>query len=84
MMARCTGKTDLHDLEPEDLRARTLTTASATDMLPLGKHWRPSSAWSRVSEIQRLAQMRASMIQETSVENTTEVMAGMVSKGRAP
>ena len=30
MMARCTGKTVLHNLEPEDLRALTLTTAEAT------------------------------------------------------
>ena len=30
MMARCTGKTDLHNIEPEDLRALTLATAEAT------------------------------------------------------
>ncbi|MCH8110454.1 MAG: glutamate synthase, partial [Proteobacteria bacterium] len=30
MMARCTGKTNLHNLEPEDLRALTLATAEAT------------------------------------------------------
>ena len=30
MMARCTGKTNLHNLEPEDLRAVTLVTAEAT------------------------------------------------------
>lgn len=30
MMARCTGKTDLHNIEPEDLRAITLATAQAT------------------------------------------------------
>ena len=30
MMARCTGKTKLHNLEPEDLRALTLVTAEAT------------------------------------------------------
>ncbi len=30
MMARCTGKTNLHNLEPEDLRALTLATAAAT------------------------------------------------------
>ena len=34
MMARCTGKTVLHNLEPEDLRALTLATAEATG-LPL-------------------------------------------------
>ena len=30
MMARCTGKTNLQNLEPEDLRALTLATAEAT------------------------------------------------------
>lgn len=30
MMARCTGKTRLHNLEPEDLRSVTLTTSTAT------------------------------------------------------
>jgi hypothetical protein len=30
MMARCTGKTKLHNLEPEDLRSVTLATAEAT------------------------------------------------------
>ena len=30
MMARCTGKTQLHNLEPEDLRSVTLATAEAT------------------------------------------------------
>lgn len=30
MMARCTGKTNLHNLEPEDLRSVTLATAEAT------------------------------------------------------
>ncbi len=29
MMARCTGKTNLHNLEPEDLRSVTLATAEA-------------------------------------------------------
>ena len=38
MMARCTGKTKLHNLEPEDLRALTLTTRDATDVLLVGKH----------------------------------------------
>ncbi len=38
MMARCTGKTNLHNLEPEDLRALTLATAEATDVLLVGKH----------------------------------------------
>ena len=30
MMARCTGKTVLHNLEPEDLRAITLVTSEDT------------------------------------------------------
>jgi hypothetical protein len=30
MMARCTGKTKLHNLEPEDLRSVTIATAEAT------------------------------------------------------
>ncbi len=30
MMARCTGKTNLHNLEPEDLRSLTLATSEAT------------------------------------------------------
>lgn len=38
MMARCTGKTNLHDLEPEDLRALTLATRDAADILLVGKH----------------------------------------------
>ncbi len=38
MMARCTGKTQLHNLEPEDMRALTLATAEATDILLVGKH----------------------------------------------
>ena len=29
MMARCTGKTDLHNIEPEDLRALTLATSAS-------------------------------------------------------
>ncbi len=33
MMACWTGKTNLHNLEPEDLRALTLATAAATDIL---------------------------------------------------
>jgi len=38
MMARCTGKTQLHNLEPEDMRALTLPTTEATDILLVGKH----------------------------------------------
>ncbi|MFZ0133265.1 MAG: FAD-dependent oxidoreductase [Desulfobacterales bacterium] len=34
IIARCTGKTDVHNLEPEDMRSITLSTADALD-LPL-------------------------------------------------
>lgn len=37
MMARCTGKTKLHNLEPEDLRAITIATADATGIPLVGK-----------------------------------------------
>ncbi|MEG3619207.1 FAD-dependent oxidoreductase [Magnetovibrio sp. PR-2] len=37
MMAKCTGKTNVHNLEPEDLRALTLETAKALS-LPLPGH----------------------------------------------
>jgi hypothetical protein len=36
MMARCTGKTKLHNLEPEDMRSLTIATADATDILLAG------------------------------------------------
>ncbi len=45
MMARCTGKTQLHNLEPEDLRALTLATAEATDILRVGPHSGRRAAW---------------------------------------
>lgn len=38
MMARATGKTDLHNVEPEDLRSLTITTAFATSLPIVGKH----------------------------------------------
>jgi glutamate synthase domain-containing protein 2 len=38
MMARCTGKTNLHNLEPEDLRAITLASAEATGLPLVGRH----------------------------------------------
>jgi glutamate synthase (NADPH) small chain len=37
IMPRCTGKTDIHNIEPEDLRAITVVTAQATG-LPLAGH----------------------------------------------
>ena len=36
MMARCTGKTNIHNLEPEDLRAITIATATATGIPLIG------------------------------------------------
>ena len=36
MMARCTGKTNLHNLEPEDMRALTVATAEATGLVLAG------------------------------------------------
>ena len=38
MMARCTGKTNLQNLEPEDLRSITLATAQATGIPLAGLH----------------------------------------------
>jgi glutamate synthase domain-containing protein 2 len=38
MMARCTGKTNLGNLEPEDLRSITLATAGATGIPLAGTH----------------------------------------------
>ncbi len=37
IMARCTGKTDVHNIEPEDLRSITQTTALATGIPMPGK-----------------------------------------------
>ncbi len=37
MMARCTGKTNLHNLEPEGLRAVTIATAAASGIPLVGK-----------------------------------------------
>ena len=38
MMARCTGKTNLQNLEPEDLRTLTLATEAATSIPLAGTH----------------------------------------------
>ena len=40
IMPRCTGKTDLHNLEPEDLRAISLVTAEATGLPLAGRNLR--------------------------------------------
>jgi hypothetical protein len=36
MMARCTGKTNIHNLEPEDLRSITLSSSVATGIPLVG------------------------------------------------
>tara|TARA_Y100001960_G_C14576267_1_gene778410 strand:- start:334 stop:1047 length:714 start_codon:yes stop_codon:yes gene_type:complete len=36
MMARCAGKTNVHNIEPEDLRSITIATANATGILLVG------------------------------------------------
>jgi NADPH-dependent glutamate synthase beta subunit-like oxidoreductase len=41
IMARCTGKTNIHNLEPEDLRSITNATASATGIPLAGTNWIP-------------------------------------------
>jgi isopentenyl diphosphate isomerase/L-lactate dehydrogenase-like FMN-dependent dehydrogenase len=38
MMARCTGKTNLMNLEPEDLRAISIATSKSTGIPLVGKH----------------------------------------------
>ena len=38
MMARCTGKTNLHNLEPEDIRSITLASAEAAGLPLVGSH----------------------------------------------
>ena len=38
IMARCTGKTDVHNLEPEDLRAISIVTAKAAGVPLAGTH----------------------------------------------
>ena len=41
IMARCTGKTGIHNLEPEDLRSITIATARATGIPLAGTDWIP-------------------------------------------
>lgn len=36
MMARCTGKTNVHNLEPEDLRSLTIAAQNATGIVMAG------------------------------------------------
>jgi NADPH-dependent glutamate synthase beta subunit-like oxidoreductase len=42
IMARCTGKTDVHNLEPEDLRSITIATARATGVPLAGTRRSPA------------------------------------------
>jgi NADPH-dependent glutamate synthase beta subunit-like oxidoreductase len=44
IMARCTGKTDVHNLEPEDLRSITLKTSRATAIPLAGARVKTNSA----------------------------------------
>ena len=48
MMARCTGKTRLHNLEPEDLRSVTLA-ATETTRIPLVGHQGDDADYSSTS-----------------------------------
>ena len=41
MIARACGKADVHDLEPEDLRALTLEAAAITGIPLVGTNWVP-------------------------------------------
>jgi methylamine---glutamate N-methyltransferase subunit C len=41
MLARACGKSDIHDLEPEDLRALTLEASAITGVPLVGTHWVP-------------------------------------------
>ena len=41
MLARACGKADVHDLEPEDLRALTLEASMITGLPLAGTHWVP-------------------------------------------
>ncbi len=41
MLARACGKADVHDLEPEDLRALTLEASAITGMPLVGTRWVP-------------------------------------------
>ena len=37
MLARCCGKTDVHNLEPEDLRSLSVETSRATGLPLVGR-----------------------------------------------
>src|SRR5262249_9147864 len=44
MLARACGKADVHDLEPEDLRALTLEASAITGIPLVGTRWVPGKA----------------------------------------
>ena len=41
MLARACGKSDIHDLEPEDMRALTVEAAAITGIPLVGTNWVP-------------------------------------------
>ncbi len=43
MLARACGKADIHDLDPEDLRALTIEAAAITGIPLVGTHWVPGA-----------------------------------------
>ncbi len=43
IMARCTGKTDVHNLEPEDIRSISIRTARAAGVPLVGTDWIPEA-----------------------------------------
>lgn len=44
MLARACGKADIHDLDPDDLRALTIEAAAITGIPLVGTHWVPGAA----------------------------------------
>ena len=43
MLARACGKADIHDLDPDDLRALTMEAAAITGIPLVGTHWVPGA-----------------------------------------
>ena len=43
MIARACGKADVHDLDPDDLRALTIEAAAITRIPLVGTHWVPGA-----------------------------------------
>jgi methylamine---glutamate N-methyltransferase subunit C len=44
MLARACGKANIHDLDPDDLRALTIEAAAITGIPLVGTHWVPGAA----------------------------------------